>query len=60
MKQLLVALLCLAAGPAHGFSISSGFTNPCHEPITGRAYEAFFLDLLRQLLRSDGAHPDDG
>ncbi len=55
MKQLLVALLCLAAGPAHGFSISSGFTNPCHEPITGRAYEAFFLDLpTRNLTVPDG------
>ncbi len=25
-----------------------------------KRFEAFFLDLLRQLLRSDGAHPDDG
>lgn len=55
MRRALAALLCLAAGPANAFSISSGFTNPCHEPITGRAYEAFFIDLpTRDLKVPDG------
>ncbi len=39
-----LTLLCLTAS-AHAFSISSGFTSPCHEPITGAAYAEFLLDL---------------
>ena len=43
IRALLIGLVC--AANAHAFSIASGFTNACHEPITGKAYEAFFLDL---------------
>lgn len=40
-----LTVLLLISGGARAFSVSSGFSDPCHEHITSQAYGDFILDM---------------